>query len=60
SAVFTARKKIVRKAAGLITISDLPLRTKSLFDGVREEDAMNYNNSVSIIPEILLETVLKL
>ena len=60
SAVFTASKKIGRKAAGLITISDLPLRTKSLFDGVREEDAMNYNNSVSIIPEILLETVLKL
>lgn len=60
SAVFTASRKIGRNAAGLITISDLPLRTKSLFDGVKEEDSLNYNNSVSIIPEILLETALEL
>lgn len=58
SAVFTASKKIGRKAAGLITISDLPLKTKSLFDGVKEEDAADYNKSVGIIPGILLETVL--
>lgn len=60
SAVFTASKKIDRKATGLITISDLPLKAKSLFDGVREEDVVNYKKSVDIIPDILLETALEI
>lgn len=60
SAVFTAANKIERKAAGLVTISDLPLKTKSLFDEVKEGDVANYNKSVGIIPEILLETVLQI
>ncbi len=60
SAVFTASKKIGRKAAGLITISDLPLKSKSLFDGVKEDDILKYNNSVKIIPRILLETAVEL
>ncbi len=60
SAVFTASKKIGRKAAGLITISDLPLKSKSLFDRVKEEDILKYNNSVKAIPIILLEAASEL
>lgn len=60
SAVFTASKKIGRRAAGLITISDLPLKSKSLFDGVKEQDIIKYNNSVKIIPGILLDAASEL
>lgn len=60
SAVFTASKAIGRNAAGLITVSDLPLKYKSLFDGTKEEDTLCYKNSAMILPEILLEAILEI
>lgn len=58
SAVFTASKAIGRNAAGLITISDLPLKYKSLFEGVKENDIKAYEDSAKMLPEILMEAVL--
>jgi len=58
SAVFTASKAIGRNAAGLITISDLPLKYKSLFKGVKEKDMKAYENSAKMLPKILMEAVL--
>ncbi|MCQ1528397.1 phosphorylase family protein [Lutispora saccharofermentans] len=55
SSVFTAAKAIKRNAAALITISDLPLKRRSLFEGTEEEDEKCYKNTAYALPEILLE-----
>ena len=60
SAVFTACKAIGRNAAALITISDLPLKYKSLFEGVEEEDTLSFNNSVKALPQVLLDAALEI
>lgn len=59
SAVFTASKAIGRNAVGLITISDLPLKYKSLFEGTGDNDELNYKNSKKMLPYILLQTALE-
>ncbi|SHJ02360.1 phosphorylase family protein [Lutispora thermophila] len=56
SAVFTASQAIGRNAAALITISDLPLRQRSLFEGIGEDDHKQYKDTALMLPEILLET----
>ena len=56
SAVFTASKAIGRNAAALITISDLPLKQRSLFEGIEEDDDKYFKNTALMLPEILLET----
>lgn len=55
SSVFTAAKSIGRNAAALITISDLPLKQRSLFQGTQAEDEICYKNTVTMLPQILLE-----
>ena len=55
SAVFTAAEAIGRNAAALITISDLPLKHRSLFHGTEEMDEKCYENTAKMLPEILLE-----
>lgn len=59
SAVFTASKAIGRNAVGLITISDLPLKYKSLFEGTGDNDELNYKNSKKMLPRILLQAALE-
>lgn len=58
SAVFTASKCIGRNAAGLVTISDMPLKHRSLFDGTKDEDIMRYRESAKVLPEILLDAAI--
>lgn len=55
SSVFTAAKAIERNAAALITISDLPLKQRSLFEGTKAEDEICYKNTAAMLPQILLE-----
>lgn len=59
SAVFAASKAIGRNAVGLITISDLPLKYKSLFEGTGDNDELNYKNSAKMLPKILLQAALE-
>jgi len=60
SAVFTASKSIGRNAAALIVISDLPLREKSLFEGIEENDELKFKNSSYHLPEILLDSAISI
>lgn len=60
SAVFTACKAIGRNSAALITISDLPLKYKSLFEGVAEEDTLFFKNSAKALPQALLDAALEI
>jgi len=60
SAVFTASKSIGRNAAALIVISDLPLKEKSLFEGIEKNDEMKFKNSSYYLPEILLDAAISI
>ena len=55
SAVFTACTQTGLKAAALILISDLPLKYRNLFEGIRESDIMRYNAIKKDLPSMLLE-----
>lgn len=55
SSVFTASRKIGRKAAALILISDLPLNERSLYDGISEDEKNLFKNMRERIPELLME-----
>ncbi|MGE5631305.1 MAG: hypothetical protein ACM3TR_09450 [Caulobacteraceae bacterium] len=59
SAVLTACKKAEKKAAAFIIISDLPLKYRSLFEGITETDVQRYNSIKSKLPEIILEAAVK-
>jgi len=60
SAVFTASKSIGRNAAALLVISDLPLRERSLFEGIEETDEIKFKNSSYHLPEILLDAAISI
>ena len=55
SAVFTACRCAGKKAAALILISDLPLKSRNLFEGITEIDIKKYNEIKCDLPGILLE-----
>jgi purine-nucleoside phosphorylase len=55
SAVFTACRRCVKKAAAMIIISDLPLKYMNLFEGLTEIDIKRYNAIKLDLPGILLE-----
>lgn len=59
SAVFTAAKKIGIEAIPLLIISDLPLKYKSLYEGITDEDMALYNIIQKKLPEILLMAAAK-
>jgi len=58
SAVFTASKSIGRNTAALLVISDLPLRERSLFEGIQEFDEIKYKTSSYKLAEILLDAAI--
>lgn len=58
SAVLTACRKAGKRAAALIIISDLPLKYRSLFEGITEEDVERYNNIKRELSGIILEAAL--
>jgi len=55
SAVFTACRKIGKKAAAFIIISDVPLKERSLFEGITESDVERYNKVKGALPKMILE-----
>jgi purine-nucleoside phosphorylase len=59
SAIFTACKKAEKNAAALIIISDLPLKYRSLFEGITETDVQRYNSIKSKLPEMILEAAIR-
>ncbi len=60
SAVFTAAQKANIKAAALIFISDLPLKSKSLFEGRDNRDYEQHRRQKNEIPRLLLEIAKKI
>jgi purine-nucleoside phosphorylase len=58
SAVLTACRRAGKKAAALIIISDLPLKYRSLFEGITEADVVRYNNIKRELSVIILEAAL--
>lgn len=59
SAVFTACRKAELKGSALIIISDLPLKYRSLFDGITDNDKKKFQHIRAAMPGILLEAAVK-
>lgn len=59
SAVLTACSKAGKKGAALIIISDLPLKYRNLYEGIRSEDKQRYNAAKAMMPRMLLEAAVR-